>query len=210
MAESRAARAEGNYRNGVGIMLLNQLGEVFVARRIDVAGEAWQMPQGGIERDEEPREAALRELKEEIGTNKVEIVNETNTWLKYDLPKEIKKRVWSGRWRGQRQKWFVMRFIGIDSDINLATEQPEFDAWKWVPVTDLPKLAISFKRQVYIDLLEEFQGLNRTLGTELLELLDDPIIRLTMAADRINEHELYEFLRRASADLSARLTKKTR
>src|SRR5215475_12592054 len=110
------------YRSGVGIMLLNPVGEVFVGRRIDMpVMPAWQMPQGGIDPGETPRQAALRELKEEIGTDKAEILGESAGWLQYDLPSDLAGGIWGGRYRGQRQKWFVMRFTGSDADIDLAT-----------------------------------------------------------------------------------------
>ena len=141
------------YRRGVGIMLLNARSEVFVGRRTD-AKEAWQMPQGGIAEHEDPRNAAFRELKEEIGTDKAEVIAESKVWLRYDLPPEFRKR-WANRWRGQQQKWFVMRFLGVDADIDVATEHPEFSAWRWVPIERLPELVISFKRQLYVDLLRE-------------------------------------------------------
>jgi len=115
-------------------MLLSRAGEVFVARRIDMPMlPAWQMPQGGIDPGETPAQAALRELKEEIGTDKAEILGESRMWLKYDLPVEFAGGVWGGGYRGQRQKWFAMRFTGNDTDIDLATDHPEFDAWKWIP-----------------------------------------------------------------------------
>lgn len=146
------------YRPAVGIMLLNRHGEVFVARRLDMPMlPAWQMPQGGIDAGESPRQAALRELKEEIGTDKAEILGESRGWLKYDLPAELAGRIWGGRYRGQQQKWFVMRFTGDDRDIDLATEHPEFDAWQWVAPTRLPELIVPFKRQLYIDILAEFR-----------------------------------------------------
>jgi len=150
------AEPSGDYRRGVGIMLLNHDHQVFVGQRIDSQGEAWQMPQGGIDEDEEPLDAAFRELREEIGTDKAEIVAEGKAWLRYDLPPELRRR-WKDRWRGQQQKWFVMRFRGTDNDINIATEHPEFSAWKWVAVEHLPDLIISFKRQIYLDLLRELQ-----------------------------------------------------
>ena len=150
------AEPSGDYRRGVGIMLLNHSHQVFVGQRIDSQGEAWQMPQGGIDEDEEPRDAAFRELREEISTDKAEIVAESKAWLRYDLPPELRKR-WKDRWRGQQQKWFVMRFRGTDADINIATEHPEFSAWKWVAVENLPDLIVSFKRQLYLDLLQELR-----------------------------------------------------
>jgi 8-oxo-dGTP pyrophosphatase MutT (NUDIX family) len=151
-----AAGPAGAYRRGVGIMLLNHRDEVFVGQRADTQGDAWQMPQGGIDEDEEPRNAAFRELREEIGTNNADIIAESKAWLRYDLPPELRKR-WHDRWRGQQQKWFVMRFLGGDAEINIATAQPEFSAWKWVPIERLPDLIVSFKRQLYRDLLTELR-----------------------------------------------------
>jgi putative (di)nucleoside polyphosphate hydrolase len=152
------------YRPGVGIMLLNDRGLVFVGRRINMpAGlAAWQMPQGGIDRGETPRQAALRELQEETGTDKAEILAKSAVWHHYDLPAEIAGRMWKGRYRGQRQKWFAMRFTGTDADIDLATHHPEFDAWEWVEPERLPELIVPFKRQIYRDVLAEFgELLNR-------------------------------------------------
>ncbi|HZT86586.1 MAG TPA: RNA pyrophosphohydrolase [Stellaceae bacterium] len=147
------------YRPAVGIMLLNPESLVFVARRIDMpaALAAWQMPQGGIDPGETPRQAALRELKEEIGTDRAEFLAESGGWLHYDVPAEIAGGLWGGRYIGQRQKWFAMRFTGADSDIDLATEHPEFDAWRWVPSAELPDLIVPFKRQLYLDILAEFR-----------------------------------------------------
>jgi putative (di)nucleoside polyphosphate hydrolase len=148
--------ASGRYRRGVGIMLLNNQNDVFVGQRADTPGGAWQMPQGGIDENEEPRDAAFRELREEIGTDKAQLIAESKAWLRYDLPHELRKR-WNDRWQGQEQKWFVMRFQGTDTDINIATEHPEFSAWKWVAVEILPDLIVSFKRQLYLDLLKELR-----------------------------------------------------
>lgn len=139
-------------------MLLNRLGQVLVARRTDMrAMPAWQMPQGGIDPGETPRQAALRELAEEIGTCNAEIIAESREWMIYDLPVELARSRWSGRYRGQRQKWFAMRFAGSDADIDVATKHPEFDAWRWVAPEQLPELIVSFKRQLYIDILTEFR-----------------------------------------------------
>jgi putative (di)nucleoside polyphosphate hydrolase len=149
------------YREGVGVLLLNAEGEIFVGRRMDMpAGmAAWQMPQGGIDPGETARDAALRELKEEIGTDKAEILAETRGWLHYDLPPEIAGTAFGGRYRGQRQKWFAMRFTGTDSDIDpAASDDPEFDAWEWVAPERLPELIVPFKRRLYLDVLEEFRA----------------------------------------------------
>ena len=151
------------YRPAVGIMLLSRVGLAFIGRRIDMpAGlAAWQMPQGGIDAGETPRQAALRELKEEVGTDDVEIIAESQKWLYYDVPEELARTAWRGRWRGQRQKWFVMLFKGQDSDIDIAASQPEFNAWRWASVTELSALAVSFKRQLYLNILGEFPTIFR-------------------------------------------------
>ncbi len=150
---------ERPYRACVGIMLLNNDGLVLVARRIDQRAEAWQMPQGGVEDDETPRQAALRELEEEIGTDRAEIIAESEAWIPYDLPRDLADRVWQGRFRGQTQKWFAMRFLGADEDVNLATAEPEFDAWKWTPMVTLTDVAVHFKRENYRQVVELFRYL---------------------------------------------------
>lgn len=147
------------YRRGVGIMLLNRDGKVFVGRRIDQEEEAWQMPQGGIDRGETPRDAAFRELKEEAGTDKADVVAESKGWLTYDLPGALRGRLWRGRYVGQKQKWFAMRFQGRDGDIDLATHHPEFSAWRWVGHDQLVTLIVPFKRALYRDVLAEFAHL---------------------------------------------------
>jgi putative (di)nucleoside polyphosphate hydrolase len=140
--------AERPYRLGVGIMLLNRNGEVFVAQRADTPG-AWQMPQGGIDEGESPAAAAGRELAEETGITEAGAVAETD-WLAYDLPPEIADRIWGGRYRGQKQKWFAMRFRGRDQDIRLEDgDHPEFTAWRWLPVDRLVPLIVGFKRPLY-------------------------------------------------------------
>lgn len=144
------------YRDGVGIMLLNRDGLVFVASRIDRTSEAWQMPQGGIDAGETPREAALRELMEEAGTDKATILRESADWYYYDLPEDLIPKIWGGRFRGQRQKWFSMRFLGQDSDINIHTSDPEFCDWKWVRMEQLPDMIVPFKRDLYSALIKEF------------------------------------------------------
>jgi len=144
------------YRPCVGIMLLNAAGDVFVGRRIDTLVEAWQMPQGGIDEGEEPAAAAFREMEEEIGTARASILAQSRGWLDYDLPEHLLGKVWNGRYGGQRQKWFAMRFEGTDGDINLATAQPEFNAWQWLRAETLPDTIVPFKRSLYEQVLREF------------------------------------------------------
>lgn len=145
------------YRPCVGIMLLNRKGEVFVARRFDTR-DAWQMPQGGIDDGETVEQAAFRELEEEIGTNRMEILAVSTEKLRYDLPDHLLGKVWKGRWRGQEQVWIAALFTGTDKDIDLDTKHPEFDAWKWVPADQLVHLIVPFKRAVYQAVLAEFAG----------------------------------------------------
>jgi putative (di)nucleoside polyphosphate hydrolase len=149
------------YRPGVGIMLVNQKGQVFVAQRIDNPGPAWQMPQGGIDKGEEPLQAAWRELHEEVGTDRARYIGESRDWFTYDLPVELVPQIWKGRFRGQRQKWFAFRFLGTDRDINIATEHPEFSSWRWARLEELPALIVPFKRKLYEDLIAEFAPLIR-------------------------------------------------
>jgi len=145
------------WRRGVGIMLVNARGRVFVGRRIDTPA-AWQMPQGGIDDGETPAAAAFRELKEETGTDRAEIIAETPDWLRYELPAELQgKRIWGGFYRGQEQKWFLMRFLGHDADFDLDTHHPEFDAWKWVAPAELTALIVPFKRPLYEQVLAAFR-----------------------------------------------------
>jgi putative (di)nucleoside polyphosphate hydrolase len=148
-----APNPDGPYRPAVGIVLLNARGEVFVARRIDRKQDGWQMPQGGMEPGESPLDAARRELREEIGTDDAEVIAESPGWLRYELPPHLVGKVWNGRWRGQQQKWFAMRFLGQDSDIRLATPHPEFSDWRWVPAARVPDLIVGFKHQLYLAVL---------------------------------------------------------
>ncbi len=148
------------YRPCVGIMLLNPAGRVFAGQRIDNPAPAWQMPQGGIDPGEAPRDAALRELGEETGipAEAVEVVAEAPDWLTYDLPHELVPRIWKGRFRGQKQRWFLMRFLGPDSLVDIATATPEFREWAWVEPRELPERIVPFKREIYRSVLEAFRA----------------------------------------------------
>jgi len=147
------------YRPCVGVMLLNPEGLVFVGRRIDQTVEGWQMPQGGIDRGETPVQAALRELKEEIGTDDATPLREMEGWLDYDLPQHLLGVALKGRYRGQRQKWIAMRFTGKDSDIDIKTHEPEFAEWKWLAMEALPRLIVPFKRDTYLKVIDAFRDL---------------------------------------------------
>ncbi|TAK98673.1 MAG: RNA pyrophosphohydrolase [Rhodospirillaceae bacterium] len=153
------------YRRGVGIVLVNDRGKVFVGERAGAPG-AWQMPQGGIDKGETPRRAAFREMLEEIGTEKAKIVAVTKRWLRYELPKELLGTAWRGKYRGQEQKWFLMRFTGVDRDINVATEHPEFVAWKWLTFARLPRVIVPFKRELYKQVVTEFAPLVEMMAKE--------------------------------------------
>ena len=147
------------YRPCVGLMLFNRQGQVFVGKRIDQTVEGWQMPQGGIDAGEEPRQAVLRELKEETGTNKAAIIGEMDHWLTYELPPHLLGIAFHGKYRGQRQKWFALRFLGEDRDIDLYAHEPEFAEWKWVELEALPGLIVPFKRDTYAAVIAAFRGL---------------------------------------------------
>ena len=150
------------YRDNVGALLFNTAGQVLVARRADLpkaegAAGGWQLPQGGMDAGEDPAIAVFRELEEEIGTAKAEILAEHPRWLFYDLPVELLGKALGGKYRGQRQKWFALRFLGSDADIRLDLDpHPEFDAWRWAELAELPALAVAFKRAIYEDLAQEF------------------------------------------------------
>jgi len=147
------------YRRCAGIMLLNKSGKVFVARRIDTAIEAWQMPQGGIDEGEKPLDAATRELEEETGVTNVSVIGEYEEWLTYDLPDDLYGKVWKGKYGGQTMKWFVMRYNGEDSEINIETEHAEFSIWKWAEMSTLENIIIPFKKEIYKKLAEKFKDL---------------------------------------------------
>jgi putative (di)nucleoside polyphosphate hydrolase len=153
------------YRPCVGVMLVNHEGLVFVGQRIGLDGDAWQMPQGGLDKGEAPAEAAMRELEEEIGTAKARIIAETEGWFDYDLPPEFIGKRWRGKYRGQSQKWFACLFEGEDSDIHLDTAHPEFSDWRWVAFEELADLIVAFKRDVYRAVVAE-------LGPKIRQAID--------------------------------------
>lgn len=155
------------YRPCVGLMLLNRRGEAFIGNRI--ASDhfvAWQMPQGGIDPGETPDQAAMRELHEEVGTDRAEILAAHPDWLNYDLPESVLGQALGGRFRGQTQKWFALRFTGADKDIHIDTAHPEFNRWRWCPLDDIPGLIVPFKRRVYERVIQEFRPLAERLARE--------------------------------------------
>jgi putative (di)nucleoside polyphosphate hydrolase len=159
MACVETPEPQPGYRPCVGIFLLNPAGLVFVGQRLDTAGDAWQMPQGGIDADEDPIVAGRREMAEEIGTDEADLLQESRIWRSYDLPQEIAQRLWGGRYRGQSQKWLAFRFRGSDRDIRLDGPHPEFRAWRWTRPDRLMELIVPFKRDVYLSVVDEFRPL---------------------------------------------------
>ena len=144
-------------RSGVGIVLLNNKNKIFVAKRIDNPKNFWQMPQGGVDKEENYYQAALRELKEETSIVSVELIKKIDKKLTYILPENLIGIIWKGKFKGQIQKWFIMRFVGNESEINIKTKKPEFLDWKWINVEDLPKVAVKFKLDVYKNLKAEIK-----------------------------------------------------
>lgn len=198
MVEAVTATDGAGYRPNVGIMLLNDQWRALVGRRVGESGQAWQMPQGGIREGETPLEAAYRELKEELGVVSAEFVAESEAWFRYDFPADAALGPGKAGLRGQKQKWIILRFTGEDREIDLhGTDDPEFDAWRWMPVNDLPQTIVSFKRQVYLDLLQEFPHLAEQ---GLTDLIGDPIVRITMLADGVDDKELSALLQKATRE----------
>jgi len=142
-------------RSGVGIVLLNKRNEVFVAKRIDNAKKFWQMPQGGVDKDEDYLTAAYRELEEETSINNVKLIKKLDGFITYKLPEHLVGIIWKGKYKGQKQKWFVMKFLGKDSEINLKTKHPEFFDWKWVELDKITDLVVKFKLNVYKEIKEK-------------------------------------------------------
>ncbi len=149
------------YRPCVGLMILDAAGRIFAGQRLDGIYDAWQMPQGGIDAGETPREAVLRELTEETGITPdlVEIIRESRDWLPYDLPRHLVTKLWNGRFRGQKQRWFAIRFNGADRDVNIATAEPEFRVWAWMGHEELIGCIVPFKRDIYARVFAEFGDL---------------------------------------------------
>ena len=150
---------EKNYRPCVGIVLIKN-GSIFAGQRLDYKSNAWQMPQGGIEDNESPRRAAVRELKEETGIKKkyIKIILESKNWINYDLPKELIPKLWNGKFVGQSQKWYAMEFLGSDSDIDINTKNPEFSKWQWMTKNKLLDNIVPFKKRVYENILSQFSA----------------------------------------------------
>tara|TARA_Y100000590_G_scaffold24109_1_gene27477 strand:+ start:4884 stop:5360 length:477 start_codon:yes stop_codon:yes gene_type:complete len=149
-------------RIGVGIVLLNYENKVFVGKRIDNPTNSWQMPQGGVDPNENYLQAAKRELEEETGIKNIKIIKEFDKWLEYDLPKNLLGKIWKGKYRGQKQKWFIMKFLGKNEEINLKTKNPEFLEWKWIDPKNLPNVAVNFKVNIYTRIMQELDSLNKS------------------------------------------------
>ena len=147
-------------RLGVGIALINHENNVFVGKRIDNPANSWQMPQGGVDKNEDLLQAAKRELEEETSIKTVKIIKELNEWQTYDLPTNLLGKLWEGKYRGQKQKWFIMKFLGKNNEINIKTERPEFLDWKWIKPSDLPTVAVDFKLNIYKKMAKELESTN--------------------------------------------------
>ena len=146
-------------RTGVGVIVINKDNKVFVGKRKDNPVDKWQMPQGGVDKGEELVDAMRRELKEETSIKNIEIIKEIDGWLDYELPKNLLGKIWKGRYRGQKQKWFIVKFLGEESEINITTKRPEFIEWKWVERNQLPNIIVDFKKNVYERLVVELKNI---------------------------------------------------
>ena len=142
-------------RIGVGIILLNHENKIFVGKRIDNPANSWQMPQGGVDENEDFLRAAKRELEEETSIRTVKVIKKLNEWMCYDLPKNLLGKLWEGKYRGQKQKWFIMKFLGKNNEINIKTQKPEFLDWKWIQPSELPVVAVGFKVNIYKKMAKE-------------------------------------------------------
>ena len=147
-------------RIGVGIVVLNNENKVFVGKRIDNPENFWQMPQGGIDKNENSLQAAKRELKEETGIQSIQLIKELDEWLEYDLPENLLGKIWQGKYRGQKQKWYIMKFVGKEDEININTRNPEFLDWKWIEPSKLPDIAVNFKVNLYKKIKKELNFLS--------------------------------------------------
>lgn len=148
------------YRLGVGLMIVNSQKKIFIGKRTDSKNPfSWQMPQGGINSGETPSKAALREMKEEIGSDSGTIIAETKNWYCYDLPTKAIHRMWNGQYKGQKQKWFLIKYTGLDSEINLMTEHPEFSRWRWIKLNQLTRVVVPFKKSLYEAVVREFKNI---------------------------------------------------
>ena len=153
-------RKELPLRIGVGIALLNHENNIFVGKRIDNPANSWQMPQGGVDGNEDFLQAAKRELEEETSIRSITVIKELSEWLTYDLPKNLLGKLWKGKYRGQKQKWFIMKFLGKNDEINIKTKKPEFLDWKWIKPSDLPGVAVDFKVNIYKKMAKELASIN--------------------------------------------------
>jgi putative (di)nucleoside polyphosphate hydrolase len=144
------------YRNSIGVMVINREKQIFVGKRIDNHSDAWQMPQGGLDAGEDEDAAMFRELKEETGISNIEIIAKSKKYYYYNLPYRLQKKFWGGKYLGQKQRWYLVKYLGENDTININTETPEFSEWKWIPKEELSKVIVSFKRKLYIDVIKEF------------------------------------------------------
>lgn len=166
VANNKPPKKQLPFRPGVGMMIINSKSQVFMGKRVDSKIHGWQMPQGGIDAGETPSAAALREMEEEIGTANGKIIAESRNWYSYRVPKTLIPRLWDGKYCGQRQKWFLIDYLGEDTDININTSHPEFEEWKWIDFDELIGDVIPFKVKLYRQIIAEFETVIR--GNKLL------------------------------------------